>query len=394
MSLKVSMLAPSISWRAGGMRDCVLNLSRFLENKPDIHVDIVSVEDEFAAEDRATWGDLSVHVLASKHAGFRYAPGLLRQLSSLTPDLVHTHGIWTYLSVATVRWSKSNGGVTLRPYIVSTQGMLDPWALRNSRWKKIIAAFIFERRHLENAACIHAVTQAEVTAIRSFGLKNPICIIPNGVELPTGNAAHRTPPWADEMVGGRKVLLYLGRLHPKKGLSVLLRGWKEALERERGWVLVIAGWDQGGHRRELEQLARELQITDSVQFAGPLFGEEREAAYQNANAFVLPSLSEGQPLVVLEAWSHARPVLMTPECNLPDGFEKQAAIRMNTTVEGAAEGLGKLFALDKPALEEMGRRGRDLVIGNFSWSQSALQMFAVYNWLLGRSAVPDCVLFD
>ena len=157
---------------------------------------------------------------------------------------------------------------------------------------------------------------------------------------------------------------------------------------------MIAGWDQGGHRKELEQLARELKITDSVHFAGPLFGEARETAYQNAKAFVLPSLSEGQPLVVLEAWSHGRPVLMTPECNLPGGFEKRAAIRMNTTVEGAAEGLGKLFALDEQALQEMGRRGRDLVIENFSWSQSASQMFAVYNWLLGRSGVPDCVLLD
>jgi poly(glycerol-phosphate) alpha-glucosyltransferase len=85
---------------------------------------------------------------------------------------------------------------------------------------------------------------------------------------------------------------------------------------------------------------------------------------------------------------------MTAECNLPEGFEKRAAIRMDTTVEGAAEGLGKLFALDEPALQGMGRRGRNLVIENFSWSQSASQMFAVYNWLLGRSGVPDCVLLD
>jgi poly(glycerol-phosphate) alpha-glucosyltransferase len=272
--------------------------------------------------------------------------------------------------------------------------MLDPWALHNSRWKKIMAAFVFERRHLENAACIHAVNNAEAAAIRTFGLRNPICVIPNGIEVHANNAADRVPPWAADMVGSRKVLLYLGRLHPKKGLSILLRGWKEASKREKGWVLVIAGWDQGGHRGELEQLVRELKITDSVQFAGPLFGEERETAYQNANAFILPSLSEGQPLVVLEAWSHARAVLMTPECNLPEGFQKRAAIRMNTTVEGASEGLRRLFALDGPALQEMGRRGRDLVIANFSWPQIASQMFAVYNWLLGRSAVPDCVLLD
>jgi glycosyltransferase involved in cell wall biosynthesis len=394
MSLKVSMLAPYISRRAGGLMDSVRSLSRFLENEHNIHVDVVSVEDEFSTEDRAQWEDLSVHLVAPKYASFRYAPELSRQLASLTPDLVHTHGIWTYLSVATVRWSKSNGRLTPRPYVVSTHGMLDPWALHNSRWKKIIAAFVFERRHLENAACIHAFNQAEAAAIRAFGLRNPICVIPNGVELHASNGPDRTPPWAADMAGGRKVLLYLGRLHPKKGLSTLLRGWKEAFKRERGWGLVIAGWDQCGHREELKQLARELKITDSIQFAGPLFGEARETAYQNANAFVLPSLSEGQPLVVLEAWSHARPVLMTPECNLPEGFEKGAAIRMNTTVEGAAEGLRRLFALDESALQEMGRRGRDLVVANFSWSQIASQMFAVYNWLLGRSAVPDCVLFD
>jgi len=157
---------------------------------------------------------------------------------------------------------------------------------------------------------------------------------------------------------------------------------------------VIAGWDQGGHRRELEQLTRELKIADSVQFTGPLFGEARDTAYQNADAFVLPSLSEGQPLVVLEAWSHARPVLMTQECNLPEGFENGAAIRMSATVEGTSGALGKLFALEKSALEEMGRRGRDLVIGNFSWSHIASQMFAVYQWVLGRSAPPNCMLFD
>jgi glycosyltransferase involved in cell wall biosynthesis len=388
------MLAPYISRRAGGLMDCVRSLSQFLENEHDIQVDVISVEDEFSTEDRGRWGDLSLHLIAPKYASFRYAPELSRQVASLKPDLVHTHGIWTYLSVATVRWSKSNGRATPRPYVVSTHGMLDPWALHNSRWKKIIAAFVFERRHLENAACLHAVNEAEAAAIRAFGLKNPICIIPNGIEVHAKNGVDRMPPWATDMAGGRKVLLYLGRLHPKKGLSILLRGWKEAFKHERGWVLVVAGWDQGGHRAELEQLARELKITDSVHFAGPLFGEARESAYENADAFVLPSLSEGQPLVVLEAWSHARPVLLTPECNLPEGLEKRAAIRMNATVEGAAEGLERLFALDEPALQEMGRRGRDLVVANFSWAQIVSQMFAVYNWLLGRSAVPDCVLLD
>src|SRR4029453_13811287 len=218
MSLNVSMLAPYVSRRAGGLMDSVKNLSRFLENEHDIKVDVISVEDEFSTEDRVRWGDLFFHLVAPKYARFRYAPELSHRLASLTPDLVHTHGIWTYLSVATVGWSKSNDRITPRPYLVSTHGMLDPWALHNSRWKKIMAAFVFERRHLKNAACIHAVNNAEAEAIRAFGLRNPICVIPNGIEVHPNNAADRMPPWAANIVGTRKVLLYLGRLPPKKAL--------------------------------------------------------------------------------------------------------------------------------------------------------------------------------
>ena len=403
MSLKVSILAPYISRRGGGLMDSVRSLSRFLKNEHDADVDIISVEDEFSTEDRAQWGDLSVHLVAPRYASFRYAPELSRVLAFLTPDLVHTHGLWTYLSVATIRWSKSNGGITPRPYVVSTHGMLDPWALHNSRWKKITAALVFERRHLENAACIHAFNRAEAAAIRAFGLGNPICIIPNGIDLPGSTQSSGFRVQDSELTTaarGRKVLLYLGRLHAKKNLVALLKAWNENQRSEvRGqkseeWVLAIAGWDQGGYEAELRQLTADLGLLNSVIFLGPKFGADKDACYQACDAFVLPSLSEGQPLVVLEAWSHARPVLMTPECNLPDGFQKHAAIRMNTTVEGVAEGLEMLFALDEAALQEMGRRARDLVIANFSWSQSAAQMFAVYNWLLGRSAAPDCVLFD
>jgi len=394
MSLKVTMLAPYISRRGGGLMDSVRSLSRFLKDQQGIDVSIISADDEFSTDDRAEWGDLSVHLLAPRNAGFRYTPELPRQLASLTPDLVHTHGLWTYLSIATTRWSKSNGGVAPRPYLVSTHGMLDPWALHNSRWKKMIAAFAFEKRHLENAACIHAFNQSEAAAIRVFGLKSPICVIPNGVTVHANEKSDQTPPWAKHMLGGRKVLLYLGRLHPKKGLIILLEAWKQASKGKKGWLLVIAGWDQGGHQRNLEQLARDLKITDSVHFAGPVFGKQRDAAYQNADAFILPSLSEGQPLVILEAWSHALPVLMTPECNIREGFEKQAAIRIHPTMEGVAQGLRKLFALNESALKEMGRRGRDLVVASFSWSHSASQMCAVYNWVLGRSTAPDCVLFD
>ena len=383
--MKLAMLTPSISRRAGGLRDCVLNLARSLEEKHDVRVDVLSVEDEFAAADRPLWDPLSVHLARPKLATFRYAPELSQSLSAADPDLVHTHGLWTYLSIATLRWSERG----MKPYVVSPHGMLDPWALRNSQWKKRIASFLFERRHLKGAACLHAINRPEAVAMRNFGLKNPICVIPNGVEIPDSTSKLQPPEWGNEFEPDRKVLLYLGRLHPKKGLPTLLRSWREAISKNGDWILVIAGWDQAGHRSELEQLVAQLGISDSVKFVGPLFGAQRDAAYQSANAFVLPSLSEGQPLAVLEAWSHALPVIMTRECNLGEGFEMGAAVRMEPTIASGIDALETLFSLGDAALREMGMCGKRLVASSFSWPRIAAEMFSVYQWVMGAGATPS-----
>ena len=392
MSITVSMLTPYISRRAGGLMDCVLNLSHSLEKEHDTQVEVLAVDDEFAALDRPLWNSLSVHLARPKIAGFRYAPELFRDLLRVKPDLVHTHGLWTYLSVATRRWSMQRA--SKGRYIVSPHGMLDPWALQNSAWKKRLALLLFERRHLEGAACLHVGNLAEAAVIRNFGLNNPICVIPNGVEISDATTEVVQPPWEDEFVDGRKVLLYLGRLHPKKGLPTFLRAWQNSISKTLDWVLLIAGWDQASHRGELEKIVDQLGLSKSVQFLGPLFGSRREAAYNYADAFVLPSLSEGQPLAVLEAWSHALPVLMTTECNLVEGFETGAAIRMDPTIESESQALEALFSLSDIALREMGARGRNLVTRNFSWSQSASEMFAVYQWLLGNGPIPPSVMID
>ena len=388
--MKLAMLTPSISRQAGGLRDCVLNLARSLEKKHDVRVDVLSVEDEFATADRPLWDPLRVHLARPKLATFRYAPELSQSLSAADPDLVHTHGLWTYLSIATLRWSQKR----TKPYVISPHGMLDPWALRNSQWKKRIASFLFERRHLKGAACLHAINRPEAAAMRNFGLKNPICVIPNGVEIPDLTSKLQPPEWGNEFERDRRVLLYLGRLHPKKGLSTLLRSWREAVSKNGDWILVIAGWDQSGHRSELEQLVAQLGISDSVKFVGPLFGGQRDAAYQSANAFVLPSLSEGQPLAVLEAWSHALPVIMTRECNLGEGFEVGAAVRMEPTIASGTDALETLFSLGDAALREMGMCGKRLVASSFSWPQIAAEMFSVYQWVTGAGPTPSSLFTD
>jgi glycosyltransferase involved in cell wall biosynthesis len=160
------------------------------------------------------------------------------------------------------------------------------------------------------------------------------------------------------------------------------------------WQLVIAGWEQGGHQAELENQAREMAVADSVHFVGPQFDLAKAASFQRADAFVLPSFSEGLPMAVLEAWSYARPVLMTPQCNLPEGFAAGAAMRIEPQVASVVSGLGALFRMPDHERIAMGQRGRDLVARQFTWSRIGAEMANVYRWVLGQGPQPDCVRTD
>jgi len=270
---------------------------------------------------------------------------------------------------------------------------MDPWALRNSALKKRIAGMLFENSHLRNAACIHALCQSEVLSVRRYGLKNPICVIPNGVDLPSMASPNDT----GEKQDGR-TLLYLGRLHPKKGLQNLLKAWAHArnddMNSSKEWKLSIVGWNQVGHEEQLKKLVDELAIDGSVIFPGPKFGEEREKAYLNADAFILPSYSEGLPMTVLEAWAHGLPVLMTAECNLPEGFHEEAAIKIEPNRDSIIKGLEILFTMGGVELNTMGINGRKLVAERFSWSRVAIDMKSVYDWILGGGSPPNCIITD
>jgi poly(glycerol-phosphate) alpha-glucosyltransferase len=258
-------------------------------------------------------------------------------------------------------------------------------------WKKRIAALLYENQHLRRAACLRALTESEAQSIRSYGLSNPICVIPNGVDLPDLRESK-----AKTQSANPKTLLYLGRLHPKKNISNLIRAWNETFKSQRDsgdrWVLAIAGWDQGGYEAQLRQLTTDFGLLNSVIFLGPQFGADKSECYRGCDAFILPSLSEGLPMVVLEAWAHAKPVVMTPECNLPEGFEANAAVRIGTTSEEIAPGLKALREMSDDDRSRMGNRGRTLVETRFSWPRIGEQMRGVYEWMLGGGSSPDSVI--
>jgi len=391
--MRVGFLVSSVSREAGGLFQSVRGLARAVMSE-DVNASAFGISDPNSALDVLNWQPASVRTFETQFRAWGYSNQLVPALVAADLDILSTHGLWKYCSVASRRWH----GRTARPYIVHPHGMLEPWALQNAGLKKRIAALLYENQHLRGAACFRALCEPEAQSIRSYGMRNPICVIPNGVDLPTRFQDSGFGVQDSELMrfaGGRKVLLYLGRLHPKKNLANLIRAWKQALNSGRssreGWAVAIAGWDQAGYERELKKLTSDYGLSASIRFLGPLFGQNKDAAFHACDAFVLPSLSEGLPMTVLEAWAHAKPVLITPECNLPEGFVAGAALQIGTEPEEIVTGLKQLSEMSDGDRRAMGDRGRTLVATKFSWPRIGEQMRSVYDWMLGGGPTPQTV---
>lgn len=387
--LSVLQLTASLSRRAGGLLPIVQRISQVLADR-DVDVSVMGLEDPFSEEDRGGWSPLQPRTFRTfPPKAFGYAPGLGRALRSTDANLVHIHGLWMYPSWANLAAAKRS-----RPYVISPQGMLDPWALANSRLKKRIVATLFEDRHLRGAACLHALSPSERSAMRNYGLKNPIAILPNGVD-PAPLASGRDPAWTGRVEHGKRVLLFLGRLHPKKGVLQLLKGlhrlWNGESAAADDWALVVAGWSQNDHQRDLEEFVRQERLGDRVHFVGPLHGQDKTDALRAADAFVLPSWSEGLPMAVLEAWSHGLPVAMTAACNIERGFSAGAAMQLEYGKNEELSGLREFLETPAAALREMGLRGRELVAREFDWRMIGLRFLSLYQWMRGEAPMPDFV---
>jgi glycosyltransferase involved in cell wall biosynthesis len=291
---------------------------------------------------------------------------------------VHIHGIWEAHCVMTAWASRS----CKRPYVVSVHGMLEEWALRHKRIKKALYAALVETRVLHGAACLRALTADEVDDYRRLGLTNPIAIVPSGVEVPPCVKAdlfwERYPHLA-----GKRIVLFLGRLHQKKGLHLLLKAWSQIAQRTDRDHLVTAGPDSDNMRASLESMVNELDLRSSVTFAGMMSGESKWAALAAATLFVLPSFSEGFSVAVLEALAMGLPSIVTLPCHIPEVAAHNCGWVVQPAVEPIQDALEKFLRLSSFEAISMGKRGRELASQRFHWSVVGKQMAEVYDWLNG-----------
>jgi len=391
--MRVTFVTSYLSAAGGGVAAATAGLSAALA-RSGATMSVLGLSDrQWQAGDGNWAGAQAVACDVHGPGSYGYAKDLGRRLRASAPDVVHTHGLWMHPSACVGHWGQATGS----PYIVSPHGMLDLWAVKQSGWKKRIAGMLYEGAHLRRAACLHALCDAEVDAMRAFGLTNQICVVPNGVELPDAGETLEAPPWRGRFPPASRVLLYLGRLHPKKNLHGLMAALAFVRDRHGGlgaWHVAVGGWDQDGYGEKLSASLEGLGLAGRVSFLGPLHGKQKASALRHATAFILPSLSEGQPMAVLEAWSHGLPVAMTRACNLADGFKVGAAHEISQQSNAMADDLARFLARDTDALAAMGEAGRRHARASYSWTNAARELLDVYAWLLGRGARPACVRTD
>lgn len=375
--MKVAIVTASLSRRGGGVSAVVEALSRNLSTTGDFTVRVFGLEDEaWLTDDASMWrGAPATAFKVVGPTALGYAPDMLRELLRWGANVVHTHGIWMHPSRCVLQWHKKTG----RPYVVSPHGMLDPWARRNSSIKKAVAGFLFEEAHCRKATAMHALCDAEARAIRSSGLHNAIEILPNGVDTAASDCFD-APPWEGKIDRNAKVLLYLGRLHPKKNVHGLIAAVAKLQGRGQfeHWRLVIAGAGSAEYTHQLIGMVSANGLSKHVLFTGSVFGRAKAAAFVQASAFVLPSFSEGLPMAVLEAWGSGLPVVMSAACNLSEGFDAGAALEIDVEVDALAEQLAKFIGFPDATLREMGQRGLELTKSKFSWELVARDMGRLY----------------
>lgn len=292
-------------------------------------------------------------------------------------DIIHNHSLWMMPNVYP-GWVCRHGRCRL---VISPRGTLSAWALALNACQKKIFWHLMQASALRVAVCFHATAESEYEDIRRLGFRQPVCLIPNGIDV---SLFEETP------MGRRRQLLFLGRIHPKKGLDILLRAWQAVEHRFPDWDMQIAGPDNGGYLAEMQALAAQLRL-ERVVFRGPLFGEEKLRAYRTASLFVLPTHSENFGMTVAEALAVGTPVIVTKGAPWNELENRGAGWWIDIGIEPLVACLEQSLKLPVSALAQKGRAGREWMLRDYSWEHIGAQLSLVYRWLCEGGETPASV---
>jgi len=379
--MKSVHIVPSIYAEASGISYCVPKFCDALAGRDvEVELHVLSPIPEGFGQ---TYDIHAYHVLPFvRRLGI--SPRMRRALAKAakTAQIMHNHSLWMLPNIYPASAVK---GTDCR-LITSPHGNLSEYMLSRSRWVKKAVWALGQGSVLRNSACLHATAEIEYRDIRWKGLSAPVAIIPHGIEIPSEQKRFKP-------TGEPRRLLFLSRIHPTKGIDILLRAWARIEIQYPGWELQIVGPDSGEYFLQMQELAKDLRI-ERVAFPGPAYGHEKNQVYGSAELFVLPTHSENFGLVVAEALAHGVPSIVTKGAPW-SGLEKEkCGWWIDIGVEPLTECLREAMSKSSKDLFEMGTLGRQWMNRDFSWERVGKMMYETYEWVLGGGPPPEWVITD
>ncbi len=301
-------------------------------------------------------------------------------------DIIHLHGAWTFHLLPFVKKPK-------KPLLISPHGAFRPHSLKKSKWKKKVALKLFLRRVYNNADCFHALTYLEAKDILDMAFqKKPIAIIPNGIDVDEKlKISKKTKEKLLKLAQNRRIFVSLSRLDISKGLNMLIEAFS-LLDQKESAVLFIGGSGSKRYTEQLRNMIKERGLTDSIFMLGELNGEDKYALYDICDVFVLPSLTEGFGLTVLEAYRQKVPVITTTATPFEDINKKEIGWYVSPEPQEILLAMNTANSVEKEVLLQMGLKGFRWLEDNFSNLQIEQKYLELYRWLAGSEKEPKWLL--
>ncbi len=385
--MKVCHLIPYIGIAQGGPVMSLATLAPVLQ-KAHCQITVGSIEKPNDGK-TITLNDIELIKCERSFGGiYRWSPSLAEKLFPRDFDLVHSHGLWTYTSFLAGHLASKKH----IPHILAPCGMLNPKALKRSNWKKLICRGMFQEHVLKNTACLHAKSEAEYNDFRRFGLKNPVAVIPNPIEMPSIHEPLKTEIFRQRhgISGEKKTILYLGRLHPVKGLERLSQAWGTLNQFHDTWQLVIAGPSENSYLTVLKDRVRSLRCAKNVTFTGELSSSEKWIAYNAADLFVMPSDFENFGSAIAEAMMGGLPVITTNGTPWKVLATEGAGWWISPSIQDLVHTLREGMMISDSERRIMGERGK-ILSKRFRPERVVEDMISVYQWLTNNCPRPQCV---
>ncbi|MDB9446472.1 glycosyltransferase [Anabaena sp. CS-542/02] len=387
--MKILMVIPALGEVYGGPTKIVLELAQSIA-KLNVSVDIIATH-----ANGSTSLDVPLNQWIRKN-GYRIqyfsyldlfdykftgsmTKWLFKNVSNY--DIVHTNAIFSYPILAAhliCQFRKV-------PYISAPHGMMEPWALAYKAWKKKLYFSFLEKPLLQRSQALQMTASTESRHVKSLGLKTRLVFIPNGihrqdfVSLPSSEIFYQEFPQTRD----KTLIIFLGRIDPKKGLDLLAPAFAQALKKFTDAHLIVAGPDNTGFLPTAESYFIKAGCRDAVTFTGMLTGTLKYAALAAADIYVAPSYSEGFSMSVLEGMATGLPCVITTGCNFPEAGTAKAASIVDIDADKIADALIQLLQ-DPIAAKEMGDRAREFILDNYTWDTIAAKMAAVYQDIQGQ----------